>query len=88
MPCTSDREWIERRIEQTRAMIEQYEDALLKLSGDGVMSYTLDTGQTRQVVTKQNLTEIRNALASAENRLRMLQNDLNCGGAFTAKPGW
>ncbi len=87
MGC-SNRQWIEQRIEQARRMIEVYEEAIIKVGTDGVMSYTLDTGQTRQVVTKQNLTELRNALSSWENRLQMLENKLNGGGSFVMKPAW
>jgi hypothetical protein len=86
MACTR-REWVERRIEQTRTMIERYEEAILKVSS-GAASYTLDTGQTRQTVTSANLTEMRRALESANNTLRMYENELCGEGTFVAKPGW
>lgn len=86
MPCSSDREFYEARITRTRELIVAYEDALTALSS-GTQSYSLDTGQTRQTVTKANLTEIRNTLASLENRLATLQARL-CGGSTHNAPGW
>lgn len=87
MGCSHEA-WLDQRIEQTRRMIELHEDAILQIGTGAVMSYTLDTGQTRQVVTKQNLTELRNALASFESRLEMLENRRCGGGAVVMKPAW
>lgn len=63
--------WIDQRIEKTRSLIEAYEEALTALAS-GQMSYSLDTGQTRQTVTKQNITSMRDTLNALENRLATL----------------
>jgi hypothetical protein len=87
MSCcpSSDREWLEARIERTKAMIVAYEAAIEAIA-NGAQSYSLDTGQTRQTVTKANLGSLRKHLDSLENRLSSLQARL-CGAGHIAKPG-
>lgn len=46
------------------SMINAYEAAIIAISTDGVQSYTLDTGQTNQVVTKLDLTRLQNKYES------------------------
>jgi hypothetical protein len=86
MACSDDSEWIKARIAKTKELIEAYEDAILQLS-TGAQSYHLDTGQTRQVVTKAQLSQLRNALNGLENRLATLQARL-CGGHVHVMPGY
>ena len=83
---TTDAEWITERIDATRCLIVMYEEALTAL-GTGVLSYTLDTGQSRQIVTRQDIGAMTTALSSLENRLATLQARL-CGGSVHVKPGW
>jgi len=61
--------WLEERIAATANLIEQYEAAILALSSGAVLSYTIDTGQTRQTVTKQQLNIVRATLDELEQRL-------------------
>lgn len=82
-----DREWLEARIATTKVLIVAYEDAILALSTDGVFQYSLDTGQTRQMVTKQQLGSLRLQLEALENRLATYQARL-CGGSVYVKPGF
>lgn len=82
-----DRDWLQARIDKTKLLIEAYEDAILALSTDGIFQYSLDTGQTRQMVTKQQLGSLRLQLESLENRLATLQARL-CGGSVYVKPGF
>lgn len=82
-----DRAWLEQRIAAKKAAIIAYEAALTALAG-GAQSYSLDTGQTRQVVTKVNLTEVRNAIAQLESDIVTLQMRLNGCGRFYVRPGW
>lgn len=81
-----DKTWLESRITRTKAIIIAYENAIEAVAA-GAQSYTLDTGQTRQTVTKANLTEMRNALASYENRLTTLQARIEGAGVY-ARPGY
>lgn len=85
--CCDDREWIEARIAAKKAAILVYETALTALAG-GAQTYSIDTGQTRQTVSKANLTEMRNVIAQLESDLSTLQMRLNGCGRFQVRPGW
>lgn len=80
------REWLEERVTATKALIIAYEEALLALSG-GAQSYSLDTGQTRQTVTKSDMASLRIALNELENRLSVLDARL-CGAGRNVVPGF
>lgn len=81
-----DTEWIEARITATKALIVKYEEAIDALS-TGAQSYTMDTGQTRQVVQKSDLSQMQLTLTRLEARLSTLQQRLGCGRT-QARPGW
>lgn len=81
MTC-DDTEWLTARLEATKVLIVAYEAAILALSTGAVQSYQLDTGQTRQMVTKQQLSQLRNVLDALENRYATLQARLGCGRAY------
>lgn len=81
-----DTTWIEERIAAKKALVVKYETALDALSA-GAQSYSLDTGQTRQVVTKANLSEMRNLIRMLENDISTLQARLGCGRA-QGRPAW
>lgn len=83
----SEQIWLESRICAAESAIVKYEDAILQLSTGAVQSYTLDTGQTRQTVTKANLTELRHALSGLENRREVLRAKLY-GGTVNVRPGF
>ena len=75
------------RIEKTKALIVAYEDAILALSTGSVQQYSLDTGQTRQMVTKQNISSMRDTLLILENRLSTL-DARRCGASTRVVPAW
>ena len=83
-----DREFIQARIDATKAQIIVYEDAALALGTGGVMSYTLDTGQSRQTVTRLDLSSIQRTIDSLYNRCATLEARLNGSGTVTARPAW
>lgn len=85
--CCDDREWLEQRIAAKKALVIAYEAALTALAS-GAQTYSLDTGQTRQTVSKVNLTEVRNAIAQLESDIATLQMRLNGCGRFYVRPGW
>jgi hypothetical protein len=85
--CCDDRAWLEERIAKKKEAIAAFEDALLAIAG-GAQSYSIDTGQTRQVVTKANVTETRNVIAQLESDIVTLQMRLNGCGRFVVRPGW
>jgi hypothetical protein len=87
MSCEDETTWLEARIARTKELIVKYEDAIDALSTGAVQSYSLDTGQTRQTVTKHQLGSMRLQLDSLENRLATLQARL-CGGSTRVIPGF
>jgi hypothetical protein len=82
-----DSSFIQARIDATKQQIIAYEDAALALAA-GVQSYTLDTGQTRQTVTKLDLNAIQKTIDMLYNRCATLEARLNGSGTLTAVPSW
>jgi hypothetical protein len=85
--CCDDAAWLEERLAAKKALIVKYETEIDALS-DGAQTYSLDTGQTRQVVTKANLSEMRNMIARLESDISTLQQRLYGCGRFQVRPGW
>jgi hypothetical protein len=84
--CCDDRQWIIDRINATRALIVKYEEALDAFAL-GAQTYSIDTGQTRQTVSKQQLGSVQLTLARLESRLSAYQQRLGCGGLYM-RPAW
>ena len=82
-----DSEFIRARIEATKLQIIVYEDAALAL-GAGVQSYTIDTGQSRQTVTKLDLSSIQSTIDSLYNRCATLEARLNGSGTLIGGAAW
>src|SRR5690606_3062751 len=78
MSHCNDIAWIKARIAKTEELIEKYEDAILALSSGAVQTYHLDTGQTRQSVTKMHLSQLQGALAKLESRREAYLSQLGC----------
>ena len=83
-----DAAFIQERITATKALIILYEDAVTALVTGGVESYTLDTGQSRQTVTKLDINNLNKALDTLYNRCATLQARLTGSGSTTARPAW
>ena len=83
-----NRAFLAARIAATQAEIIALEDALLALATNQIQSYTFDSGQTRQVVTRLNLTELRKAVDSLYNRCATLEARLTGGNVVTVRPLW
>jgi len=83
-----DSAFIQQRIDQTKAIIIAYEDAVLALTVGGVQSYELDTGQTRQKVTKNNLVDMNSQIDSLYNRCATLEARLNGSGVAQMRPNF
>lgn len=86
MACESENDWLDARIVKTRAAIEAIEDAITTLSS-GANSYTLDTGQTRQTVTKASIGSLRIQLRELYSIHDTLQAR-RCGGGAYGRPTW
>lgn len=87
MSC-NDYAFLTAQIAATEAAIEQWSAAELALATGGVQSYTIDTGQSRQTVTRVNLTEIRNAIDGLYNRRATLITRRDGCGVVTVRPCW
>lgn len=83
-----DAAFLQARIDATKAQIIAYEDAAAALASGGVQSYTLDTGQSRQTVTRLDLDNLQKTIDSLYNRLATLEARLNGSGTITARPAW
>jgi hypothetical protein len=81
-----NRTFLQDRINSTKEQIALYEDAAAALAG-GVQSYTLDTGQSRQTVTKLDLNSLQKTIESLYNRCATLEARLS-GGTITGRPAW
>ena len=86
MVFSDDTIWITARIVATEALIVAYEAAILALSG-GMQSYSIDSGQTRQSVTRADLGSLRMQLSELETRRDMYKARLN-GSGFVGRPTW
>lgn len=76
------------RIDAIKARIIALEGAITALAVGGVQSYSLDTGQTRQVVTRSDLSQLRLALRAAESDLATALARSGGCGRFNMVPGW
>ena len=83
-----DTAFLEQQLSDVEAAIAAFRAALLALATGGVQSYMLDTGQTRQTVTKANLTEMRRAVDSMMNERAVLRAQLGRGGHTYVVPGF
>lgn len=82
----TDKAWLDARIAATKTQIENYEDAIAQLGSGAVQSYSLDTGQTRQSVTKLDLQGLQATVDSLYNRLDILRNRRYGTGVTTMRP--
>ena len=73
-------EFFAARIEVVKAQILAYEAAVDALAAGGVESYTLDTGQGRQQVTKQDISMMTKNIDILYNRLATLDARVNGTG--------
>jgi len=80
-------EWLEARVEATQTAIEAIELAIATLAA-GAQSYSLDTGQTRQVVSKADVASLRITLMSQYNLLAWLDSQLCGTGVARVIPGF
>jgi hypothetical protein len=86
MACLPATYW-EDRLAIVMALIVAYDAAILALSTGAVQSYSLDTGQTRQTVTKQNITSLRDTRQSLLNELATLEARV-CGAGVHLVPNF
>jgi hypothetical protein len=83
-----DAAFLTARIEATKNIIIQYEDAILQNGTNGVQSYSLNTGQTTTNVTRFDLARLQSSLPALYNQLATLEARLNGSGVVIARPGF
>jgi hypothetical protein len=84
-----NRTFLQARIVATQEQIVAFETALTAFADNGALqSYTIDTSQTTQTVTRANLTQLRNTVTSLYNQCATLEVRLNGGGSTQVIPGW
>lgn len=81
-----DCQFLQDRIAATKALILVYEEAFSALAHGGISSYIIDTGQTKQTVTKANIATFSNTLDSLYNRLATMEARAGCGGSTYVRP--
>lgn len=69
--------WWAARLEKAKQHVEELEDAISGLNDGSIQSYQLDTGQSRTLVTKQQMSPMYLALQRAENRVAALDSRVN-----------
>lgn len=80
--------FLQARIDAAKAQVVAYEAAIDALVAGGVQSYSLDTGQSKQTVTRVDLARLHAAVDSLLNRIATLQARLNGSGVLIGRPGF
>lgn len=83
---SADDTFLRARLTAVEAQIVAYEAAVLAL-GNGIQSYELDTGQTRQRVTRFDLLRLQGLLDALMNRRATLRA-LLFGGSTRVIPNF
>jgi hypothetical protein len=78
--------WWAERLEKAKIRVEDLEAAVSGLSDGSIMSYQLDSGQTRTLVTKQQISQIVLALERALNDVSVLDARVNGSAAARIQP--
>lgn len=88
MSCSRSSYW-ENQLNKAKSALDAWVDAEIALAGaGGVLSYTFDTGQGRQTVTRRNLGEIRATINSLMNTVATLEARLYGCGSAQGRPLW
>jgi hypothetical protein len=70
------------------AQITAYQNAITALATGGMQSYTLNTGQTVQTVTRLDIDKLQTTVDALLNRHTVLSARCNGGGVLVARPAW
>lgn len=82
-----DIEWERQRLEKVKAIIDALDDAILQLTVNGVLEYSLNTGQSIQRVTRQDVTKLVDQRGVLFQQYDSLCARLTNGGAIQVVPG-
>ena len=84
----TDAAFWQARIDALAISIPIYETAIDALGTGGAQEYLIDTGQTRQRVTKLDLKNLQATLDSMLNRYTTACARLNGGNVSIGRPAW
>ena len=84
----NDYDFLTARINATEALIVAYEDATAGLVSGTIQEYTIDTGQSKQSVTKIDIEVLNNAIDGLYNRRATLYARRDGYGASVIRPCW
>lgn len=79
--------WLDQ-LTAAKAMVVAYNAAILALATGNILSYTLDTSQSRQTVTRNDLASLRATRDALLNEVATLEARLYGCGTVTAAPAW
>lgn len=79
---------LQKILDDTKGIIDAYSAAILFLATNPTLSYSLDTGQSIQKVTRANLAELRSARSALLNECAMLEARLNGGSISITGPAF
>lgn len=82
-----DRSFLQERITQTKAAIVAYENALIAVGDGKIQSHTMDTGQNRVTVTRNDIASMKRVLDGLYNLLAGLEARLS-GSVIHITPAW
>lgn len=85
---SAEDDFLQARLTKTEALIVEYETAVEALVAGQIESYELDTGQTKQIVKRHNLTMLNRAIDSLYNRRVTIQARMGIGGVTLVRPSW
>lgn len=82
-----DPQWEYERLLKVKALIEAIDDAILAVTVGGVLEYSLNTGQSIQRVTRQDVARLTDARRALFQQYDSLCARLTNGGAIQVIPG-
>jgi len=83
-----DSTYLSERITKTKEIITAYEDAILFLTANPAKTYRLDTGQSVQSVTIDDMNKIQDSLDILYNRLVVFEARLSGNNVLVAGALW
>ena len=82
--------WMDE-LQNAKILLVQVEKAINTfLSNGNIQSYTIDTGQDKQTVTRADLNNLRSQRTELLSQIQVLESRLNIGGSHVAQvcPGF
>jgi hypothetical protein len=71
-----------------KAKITAYNAAITGLATGGILSYEIESGQTRHKVTRNNISVLEDAVSGLMNQLTTLEARLCGNGSVHYGPSW